>query len=274
MNKEDEQKQQLIRACDYAQDLGCLWAIHNDKTIGNVGCQVGFGEICKRKEKRAEAEKKLKHLYEEKITEDKESEYAIIKNETVLKNICLYTNKHCLRKRYSTNGIPYCDNSSCGKCENDYQSKDKINIQTGNIFEGEKRIRVDSHTGRVIDSPEPPSDGLKEKAIKGYKLDDGKPMWGLLPPDAMDELVKVYTFGTKKYAPHNWLKGMDWCRVFAALCRHAFAWLSGESYDKETGLHHMAHAAWNAMTLVTYEKKGIGKDDRWKDPRQEIKKEY
>jgi hypothetical protein len=44
--------------------------------------------------------------------------------------------------------------------------------------------------------------------------------------------------------------------------RHLSAWWQGEDKDPETGMSHMLHAAWNALTLVAYELRGIGEDDR------------
>lgn len=97
----------------------------------------------------------------------------------------------------------------------------------------------------------------------GFKQDEGKLRWDLLPTRALNELVKVYGFGLAKgYPARNWEKGMEWSRPFAALMRHAWAFWGGESVDKESGLPHMAHAAWNALALVEYLVQGKGRDDR------------
>jgi len=68
----------------------------------------------------------------------------------------------------------------------------------------------------------------------------------------MEELAKVFTKGAEKYAERNWEKGMSWQSVLASLERHKEAFKKGEDYDKETGLLHMAHVAWNALALVSY----------------------
>jgi hypothetical protein len=97
----------------------------------------------------------------------------------------------------------------------------------------------------------------------GFKLDQGKLRWDLLPPAALTELVRVYTYGLAKgYPARNWEAGMEWSRPFAALMRHAWAFWAGEDLDPESGLPHMAHAAWNALALVEYLLKGKGQDDR------------
>lgn len=100
------------------------------------------------------------------------------------------------------------------------------------------------------------------KQGEGLRYDGGKLRYDLLPPDALEELVKVYTQGAKKYAENNWLKGMSWSRVFGSLLRHAWAFWRGEILDPETGCHHMAHVAWNAFALCTYALRKIGTDDR------------
>ena len=96
----------------------------------------------------------------------------------------------------------------------------------------------------------------------GYKHDEGKPRFDLLPYDALTELVNTYTYGAKKYSDDNYLKGMAWGRVFAAMMRHAWAFWRGENKDPESGLDHMAHVAWCAFTLMVYAKRNIGTDNR------------
>jgi len=98
---------------------------------------------------------------------------------------------------------------------------------------------------------------------QGFKKDGGKPRWDLLPPAALGRLVEVYTYGiTKGYPDRNWEKGMAWSRLFAALMRHAWAFWGGEDLDPESGLPHMAHAAWNALALLEYQVLTKGEDDR------------
>lgn len=97
---------------------------------------------------------------------------------------------------------------------------------------------------------------------EGVKNDKGKLRYDLIPPEGMDALAEVYTIGAKKYADRNWELGMSWGRIFAAMLRHAFAWLRGETLDPVDGQHHLASVAWCAFALITFEKRGIGTDDR------------
>ena len=105
----------------------------------------------------------------------------------------------------------------------------------------------------------------QQKDEPALRFDAGKPRFELLPTDALEEVAKVYTWGATKYSDDNWTKGMAWRRCLGSLLRHAFAWAAGEDCDKESGLHHMAHCAWNAITLVSYAKRGVGVDDRCKE---------
>lgn len=102
-------------------------------------------------------------------------------------------------------------------------------------------------------------DDINKEAVK---FDQEKPRYDLIPAKALHELVLVYTMGSQKYAARNWEIGLDWSRVFGALMRHSWAWFRGETHDPESGLHHMAHAAWSCLALVEYHYTKKGKDDR------------
>jgi hypothetical protein len=98
---------------------------------------------------------------------------------------------------------------------------------------------------------------------QGIKFDDGKLQWDLLPWDGVAEIVKVLQFGAKKYAPHNWEKGIKFSRIFGAVIRHMTAWFLGETNDPETGLNHLAHAGCEILFALTYSVRGMKEfDDR------------
>lgn len=91
----------------------------------------------------------------------------------------------------------------------------------------------------------------------------GKIRHDLMAPWALNQIAKVYTYGTIKYDDDNWWKGLRWKKdVFGCILRHVWKWFRGEKCDDESGLHHLAHAAWNCMALMEYERNGIGIDDR------------
>lgn len=106
------------------------------------------------------------------------------------------------------------------------------------------------------------SGGHREESKSGFKFDSGKLRYDLVPPYALSQLVQVYTDGAAKYGDVNYLKGMAYRRVLAALMRHVEAYRTGESTDPDSGSPHLAHAAWACFTLITYELYDLGEDDR------------
>lgn len=95
-----------------------------------------------------------------------------------------------------------------------------------------------------------------EKEVEGLKKDDGKPDWSLLDLKTIEGVVKVLSFGAKKYAPDNWKKVPNGKRrYFAAAMRHLTAWQSGEETDSESGLSHLYHVIANIIFLIHFDKK-------------------
>ena len=89
----------------------------------------------------------------------------------------------------------------------------------------------------------------------GTKHDADKPRYDLLPPDAIDAMARVLTFGAEKYAPNQWRIVPDAVtRYQAAMLRHAFAMLRGEINDPESGQPHAAHVMCCAAFLVELQK--------------------
>lgn len=121
-----------------------------------------------------------------------------------------------------------------------------------------------SETPGLTISPTTLTDSRQTKNEPGLRYDSGKPRPELLAPLAQLEKGRVAAYGASKYDQHNWLKGMSWTRISGALLRHLLLWLSGEETDRESGLPHLAHAAWNADALLEYSLRKIGTDDRFK----------
>lgn len=97
-----------------------------------------------------------------------------------------------------------------------------------------------------------------EEGMKNDFLDD-KPRWDLLPLQEIEDLVKVYTAGAKKYAPNNWQKlDNGYQRYKAALFRHLLAYEKGERIDPDTKCMHLAQVAWNAVAMLWFDKNGKG----------------
>jgi hypothetical protein len=90
----------------------------------------------------------------------------------------------------------------------------------------------------------------------GSKKDIGKDRWDLLPYQEVKEVVKVLTFGSKKYSDNNWQKVTKAKeRYFSALMRHLIAWYIGESKDTESDLSHLSHAACCILFLMWFDRK-------------------
>lgn len=61
----------------------------------------------------------------------------------------------------------------------------------------------------------------------------------------------------------NWEQGMDYSRLFDAGLRHQIEWWQkGEAEAEDSKLHHLSHAACDALFLLAYEIRKQGTDDR------------
>ena len=83
-------------------------------------------------------------------------------------------------------------------------------------------------------------------------------------PHLLIELAKVADYGARKYSRGNYLKGQDISVTMDSLMRHLTKWWSGEEDDEESGISHLAHAAWNLATLIqdTSDTADVHLDDR------------
>lgn len=104
---------------------------------------------------------------------------------------------------------------------------------------------------RVVDPDTGAAKGKKDEAF------------ALIPAEALEDLARVYGFGAGKYDDHNWRRGYKWSLSYSALQRHLHRFWSGEDNDPESGLPHLAHAAWHCMTLLTFMREQRNKDDRF-----------
>lgn len=113
---------------------------------------------------------------------------------------------------------------------------------------------------------------------KAMHFSEGKPGVEQIPPEVLMEWGEVFSYGEKKYARNNWIKGTEWHQFSGSAMRHLLKWLAGEDYDTCDGssgctpeaemckvhsrLHHLAQAIWNVGTLRYFQMYGIGVDDR------------
>ena len=124
-----------------------------------------------------------------------------------------------------------------------------------------------------------------EKGVKLGRFD-------LIPVGPLTELAEHYGVGASKYANHQWRRGYEWSKSYAALLRHLTAFWDGYDYDvcsndpdgcshvdqdgnpfvavrenacfNHTGSHHLAAVAWHAFCLLEFKDKFPEHDDRYK----------
>ena len=96
---------------------------------------------------------------------------------------------------------------------------------------------------------------MTEDTARNY--DEGKVRFELIPPDALTEVAKVFTYGAAKYTTpehdgsRNWeLPGLSEERHLGSLLRHIIADWSGEKIDPESGQSHMAMVATRALMIL------------------------
>lgn len=104
--------------------------------------------------------------------------------------------------------------------------------------------------------------GVKENG--GVKHDQEKIPLELLSSTWLMGVGRVLGFGAKKYAAHNWRKGLQQSRLLGAALRHIVAYLGGEDRDEETGLSHLYHASCCLMFTSELKETHPELDDRWK----------
>lgn len=98
---------------------------------------------------------------------------------------------------------------------------------------------------------------------KGMKHDDEKNRLDLLSTRWINGVGQVLTYGAKKYAAHNWRKGIERSRLLGAAFRHLFAYLGGEDRDSETGFLHLYHASCCLMFASELHETRPDLDDRY-----------
>lgn len=86
------------------------------------------------------------------------------------------------------------------------------------------------------------------------KLDVGKPRLGLVPPEMIEAVGQVMTYGLQKYEQDSWRK-VDAFRYKDALMRHITEYLKDpKALDPESQLSHLKHIACNVAFLLVLDK--------------------
>ncbi len=97
----------------------------------------------------------------------------------------------------------------------------------------------------------------------GMRFNEGKARWGLVPQSALLPMVQVLEFGAKKYAAHNWMKGLSITQICESMKRHLDSFMEHENNDPESGISHIGHIQCNAMFLSWMMENRPDLDDRF-----------
>lgn len=101
---------------------------------------------------------------------------------------------------------------------------------------------------------------LENKEMSGgTRFNAGKPgMWWAIPMKGLRLVARVTMRGSEKYAPLDWACGQSYSTLLDSASRHWIEVLTNGplAKDDETGLLHLAHAAWNLLCLLHFIEEG------------------
>ena len=86
-----------------------------------------------------------------------------------------------------------------------------------------------------------------------YKTDQGKPRLDLVPPELIEAVGHIMTYGIHKYKQDSW-RTVEPQRYRSALMRHLMEYLkNNKGKDSESGYYHLWHVACNVAFLLVLE---------------------
>ena len=86
--------------------------------------------------------------------------------------------------------------------------------------------------------------GAKKEVMHKLRMD-------LIPPEMIEGLAAVLTYGTTKYGDRNWEQGIPFMTSYAAAMRHLVQFAKHNDIDRESGLIHLEQAACNLLMIAT-----------------------
>jgi hypothetical protein len=107
------------------------------------------------------------------------------------------------------------------------------------------------------------TDEVRTTSAKGGQKGVKLARYDLIPTEPLRLLAEHYGVGARKYDDHQYRKGYEWGKSFAAMQRHAWAFWNGEDVDAETGSLHIIAAAWHCLTLAEFIAQHPDMDDRF-----------
>lgn len=108
------------------------------------------------------------------------------------------------------------------------------------------------------------TDEVRTTSLTGGQKGVKPERYDLIPAEALEALARHYGKGAEKYESHQWRKGYEWSKSFAAMMRHAWKFWRGEDVDPETGTPHIICVAWHAFCLYIFSRDFPEYDDRFK----------
>jgi hypothetical protein len=102
---------------------------------------------------------------------------------------------------------------------------------------------------------------VNPKDVEAQKLD--KAQLDLLEPAGDEAVARALAFGAGKYGTRNYIASPIAARIYvAAMRRHITAWLQGEDFAEDSGVHHLGHVAANCHIALAAIEAGTFIDDR------------
>ena len=83
-------------------------------------------------------------------------------------------------------------------------------------------------------------------AVRGTDAENVR--FDLITPIGLRRLAETCAEGAKKYAAHNWERGIPASVMLNHAIRHIYLWLQGDHSED-----HLAHASWNIMAVCHFE---------------------
>ena len=84
----------------------------------------------------------------------------------------------------------------------------------------------------------------------GTKHNKNKPMMDTIPPSTLFEMADIFSRGAKKYDKWNFMGGIPYSDLYAALQRHLNKYWLGMDIDPEWNRRHLAHALCELVMLM------------------------
>jgi hypothetical protein len=103
---------------------------------------------------------------------------------------------------------------------------------------------------------------------KALRFNNNKLRWRNFPLFLLKPLMEVAQYGEGKYAMYNFLKGGEQNQYLDCIKRHLEQYESPfeSDTDKESGVSHLAHVAWNCLVAIYMLEHFPELDDRFKLP--------